>query len=237
MRSITSSRFRGIVFLLLAVMLWIWGVAVQGIAESEAPFYFFIVIAMAMKLLGLVELGPTYNPPVRSEGEPAAPDQQDKFLAFFQERWEKGTLLGFFLGERQTESSDALSRCYKLEKALASQLKEHASCAGYADQKGSLEEIAARREENAGKLAARLRKLNTEIPEVEATSKDDSCNWGRMKFDYEDLQSLNILYMEVSVNIDSEETGKLLAEVSSDAESDEWALMGLIAKADPFAID
>lgn len=237
MRSITSSRFRGIVLLLLAVMLWVWGIALQGIAESEAPYYFFIVLAMAMGMLGLVEFGPTYNPPVRGEGESADPDEQDRFLKFFQDRWSKGTLLGFFLGERQTESVDALSRCYALEKALASQLKEHASCAGYEDQKRSLEEVAARREENADKLASRLRKLNAEVPEVEATPKDDTSNWGRMKFDYEDLQTLNILYEEVSVNIDSEETGKLLAEVKTEAESDEWALMALIAKADPFAID
>jgi hypothetical protein len=237
MRSITSSYFRGSVFLLLGVMLLVWGVAVRGITDSEAPFYFFLVFAMAMGVLGLVEMAPTYNPPVRGENEPAEPDEQDRFLKFFQERWAKGTLLGFFLGEQQTESSDALSRCYQLEKALARQVKEHAGSAGFEDHKGRLEEIAARREENAGKLASRLRALDAEIPEVDATQKDDSSNWGRMKLDYEDLQALNILYAEVSVNIDSDETGKLLAEVSAQSASDEWAIMGLIARTDPFAVD
>ena len=237
MRSITSSFFRGWIFLLLGVMLLVWGIAVQGITNSEAPFYFFLIFALALGVLGIVEMAPTYNPPVRGENEPAEPDEQDRFLAFFKERWKKGTLLGFFLGENLTESSDALSRCYEKEQALASQIKEHAASAVYGGHRERLEEIAAHREENAAKLAARLRALDAEVPEVDASRKDDTSIWGRMKLDYEDLQALNILYEEVSVNIDSEETGELRAEVSADSESDEWAMMGLIARTDPFAVD
>jgi len=229
-----SGGRRAVLVIAIALVFVVVGIVFKYAADRLIGLYICHTIAGGLILL--VILDRSFPPLPSGDGSDAASESraEDGPGAARGKRL-PGQFLNRLLGESWTSSAEALSRCFLLEGTLASQLRSHAEMAKYEGHQDCLRRLASRREAAVEQLQEKLQQLGAEIPEGRLGETAGGNNWNRVKLDLEAIRDLHVAYSEAAVNIDRQDVGELLEGLNARAQSDEGKLLGLIARADPYA--
>lgn len=124
-----------------------------------------------------------------------------------------------------------------MEWPLAAQLKEHASLALYGEIRDRLARLADRREQSANLISDKLAVLGGTVPKAVAIPLSGDSNWARVNLDLQALVELDGTYVELSSDVDRDDVRGLLEALHARTQEDQLEIKGIVARADPYAVD